>query len=223
MPRTNPISIPTHHEMACNTSGYPENRTAAQTAGSSFRIRVMKESIVLVMLSICPMLQGCVGFVVLKQHTQAINNPVIYSRPNDDVPAQTRQVALKEMAASKEFEEVIRQIKVGHETGVNNALVVRAITNATNDVVWVVYTPLWLQTHWGSPARICHSPTSPDEIWIYRFGPIWEGVMPILIVPIPLELPVGEKKVCFTLRDGHVVSVDFTTPALGGWMWPSGI
>ena len=55
-----------------------------------------------------------------------------------------------------------------------------------------------------------------DEIWTYKFGSIWEGVVPIVIVPIPLVLPVGREKVCFALRDGRVVSANVTEAHMVG-------
>lgn len=168
----------------------------------------MKKFILLAIL--CPLLQGCVGFVVVKQRTVVINDPVISLRPNSELPAYSRERARKFMAISH-MDEVTN--RVSYPTpwlrpywGTN-----------------VVYTSAWLQTHWGSPNRICRSPSCVDEVWTYRFGPIWKGIMPWLIVPIPLRLPVGENKVCFTLRDGQVTSVSSTTPALGGFFWPTGM
>jgi hypothetical protein len=139
----------------------------------------MKKFILLAMLCLCPLLQGCIGLFVSKQQTLVAKNPVISSHPNDHVPAYSGDP-----------------------------------NQATN---WVVYTSAWLQTHWGRPYRVCPARSGADEVWIYRFGPIWKGIMPMLIVPIPLELPLGEKEVCFWLRDGRVVSVSFTRRDLVGW------
>ena len=72
----------------------------------------------------------------------------------------------------------------------------------------VVYTAGWLEAHWGKPTSISHAGTDHlDEIWTYRFGVIWEGVMPMILVPVPIALPVGREKVRFVLRDGRVLSV----------------
>jgi len=175
------------------------------------------------MVCLCPLLQGCVGILVLKQHTEVIKNPVISPHPNDFRPAYTREMALKDLATTREFEEIDRQIKEGHEKGVSDTAVAHAMADATNHVVWVVYTPVWLQTHWGSPNHIYRSSSGGDEIWTYHFGRIWEGVMPMLILSIPLELPVGRKTVSFTLHDGRVVSVSSTQPSDVGWGWPKGL
>lgn len=175
---------------------------AAPLAGSQrafVRTRVVatKKIILLAMVCLCPLLQGCVGFVTATQHTEVINEPVIASQPSYDNPAETREQARKRMAIADP-------------------------TLATNRVDWVVYTPAWLRTHWGKPKSIGHAPpgADADEVWTYHFGPIWEGIMPCLIVPIPLELPVGQKKIGFVLRDGHVVSMSVTRPATGGVFWP---
>src|SRR5690349_24217698 len=55
-----------------------------------------------------------------------------------------------------------------------------------------------------------------EEVWTYRFRPIWVGVVPCVIVPIPLALPVGRQTICFKLRDGNVVSASTTTPWMAG-------
>jgi hypothetical protein len=126
----------------------------------------------------CPLLQGCVGVVVLKSHTEVIRDPVIAFYPNDADPAHKRNS--------------------------------REETNA------VVYTSEWLETHWDSPHRVVRVSGGSDEVWTYRFRSIWEGIVPCVIVPIPLALPVGRQNVCFTLRDGRVVSASTTTPWMVG-------
>ena len=80
----------------------------------------------------------------------------------------------------------------------------------------VVYASEWVQTHWGNPYRVNHVSGSSDEIWTYRFRPIWEGIVPCVIVPIPLVLPVGRQKICFRLHDGCVVSASSTVPWMVG-------
>jgi hypothetical protein len=139
----------------------------------------MKKLILLVMVCLCPFLQGCVGILVSKQQTLVAKNPVISSRPNEDVPAYSGDP-----------------------------------NQATNTVI---YTSSWLRTNWGKPYRVRPVRSGADEVWIYRFGPIWEGIMPCLIVPIPLELPLGQKRVCFWMRDGRVVSVSFVRSDFVGW------
>lgn len=133
------------------------------------------------MLMFCPLLQGCVGFVIAKEHTEVTSNPVIALHRTSLFPAHAQK---------------------------------------SNPV----YTAEWLQQHWGRPDRITRigsgSTAVADEVWTYRFGPIWKGVIPALIVPIPLVLPLGREKVSFTLHDGHVVSVSSTGPDTGGVFWP---
>ena len=71
----------------------------------------------------------------------------------------------------------------------------------------VVYTAAWLEDHWGKPASITHAGTDHlDEIWTYRFGVIWEGIAPIVLVPIPIAAPTKREKVRFALREGRVIS-----------------
>jgi len=78
------------------------------------------------------------------------------------------------------------------------------------------YTTEWLYLHWGDPYRTNRVAGGSGEIWTYRFRPIWEGIVPCVIVPIPFALPVGRQKVCFTLRDGRVVGASTTTPWMVG-------
>jgi hypothetical protein len=69
------------------------------------------------------------------------------------------------------------------------------------------YTAAWLKTHWGEPKSIRHaSATDLDEIWTYKFGLNWNGVIVVVLVPIPVALPVGREQVQFILRDGCVIS-----------------
>jgi len=126
----------------------------------------------------CPLLQGCVGFAVLKQHTEVINNPVIASIRDSTYPAHNRDSS--------------------------------EATNALD------YTSEWLQKHWGSPDCIKHVSGHSEEIWTYKFRLIWDGVVPFVILPIPLAVPVGKEQVSFILRDGRVVSSRITKPWMVG-------
>jgi hypothetical protein len=67
-------------------------------------------------------------------------------------------------------------------------------------------TSEWLRNYWGDPDRISHISGGSGEQWTYKFGLVWEGVVPFVIIPIPLVLPVAKEKVCFTLYDGRVVT-----------------
>ena len=79
----------------------------------------------------------------------------------------------------------------------------------------VVYTPDLLRKYWNSPDLVNHGVGS-EEIWTYKSRLVWKGVIPFVIVPIPLILPVAREKVCLTLRDGHVVSASLTRSRTAG-------
>jgi hypothetical protein len=75
-----------------------------------------------------------------------------------------------------------------------------------------VFTSAWLESHWGKPVSIIRPEDSAsDEIWTYRFRPIWEGIVPVVIVPMPVSLPLGRERVRYVLRDGQVISATYTT------------
>jgi len=92
----------------------------------------------------------------------------------------------------------------------------------------VVYTSEWLEAHWGKPATITHAGAdSPDVIWTYRFKAMWEGILAVVVIPIPIALPLEREKVQFVLRDGRVISATQTTPqtvggAFGFFVGPCG-
>jgi hypothetical protein len=79
----------------------------------------------------------------------------------------------------------------------------------------VVYTPELLLKYWNSPDLVSHGAGS-EEIWTYKSRLVWKGVIPFVIVPIPLILPLGKETVCLTLRDGHVVSASMTRSHTAG-------
>jgi hypothetical protein len=73
----------------------------------------------------------------------------------------------------------------------------------------------WLRDHWGEPASVRQVSTqSRDEIWTYRFGRVWCGIVPCVVVPIPIVLPVGQEEVTFSVRDGRVVSAEVVRASL---------
>ena len=132
---------------------------------------------VFLLLMLCPLLQGCVGAIVLKTRTEAISDPVI---PFDsEIP-----------------QPVSRQKS----------------PEATNTVV---YTSELLRKYWNSPDLVTKSAGS-EQIWTYKTRLVWKGVIPFVIVPIPLILPVAREKVCLTLHDGHVVSASTTRSHIAG-------
>ena len=68
----------------------------------------------------------------------------------------------------------------------------------------VVYTSNWLTERYGKPASV--STNGLKQVWTYQTGWIWAGVMPVIVVPIPLAVPVGKEKTIFVLRDDRIVS-----------------
>lgn len=68
------------------------------------------------------------------------------------------------------------------------------------------FTSAWLESHWGQPAAIRRAPAGDTgEIWTYKFGPNWNGALLFLLIPIPLELPIGREQIELLVRDGKVV------------------
>ena len=71
-------------------------------------------------------------------------------------------------------------------------------------------TAIWLEEHWGKPTSVrLASPESEGELWTYKFGRVWCGVVPWVVVPIPLVLPIGREQVVFLVQErDQVVSAD---------------
>ena len=56
--------------------------------------------------------------------------------------------------------------------------------NQTNGIA---YTTSWLDTNWGKPSSITKTDDGGhEEIWVYKFGTIWSGMVPIILFPIPM-------------------------------------
>lgn len=71
----------------------------------------------------------------------------------------------------------------------------------------VIYTPAWLQTNWGKPKSIQRTGTGgTNEIWTYKYDWNWNGAVVCVLLPIPLELPVGREWTKLVIEDGHVTS-----------------
>ena len=65
----------------------------------------------------------------------------------------------------------------------------------------------WLESHWGKPAAISRVAVGDTgEVWTYKFGLNWNGTILFVLIPIPLELPIGRERVELLVRDGQVVS-----------------
>ena len=80
------------------------------------------------------------------------------------------------------------------------------------------YTPAWLETNWGKPASVKHTgPAGINEIWTYKYELNWNGAVLCVIIPIPLEVPVGQEWTKLVIQDGHVTSAKRRfTQASGG-------
>ena len=77
-------------------------------------------------------------------------------------------------------------------------------------------TTIWLSDHWGKPSHVKRvAKPAQIELWTYDFDRKWCGVLPCIVVPIPLLLPVGRERVVFHIRDGVVAKADVIT--LGGY------
>jgi hypothetical protein len=79
----------------------------------------------------------------------------------------------------------------------------------------------WLEAHWGKPQAIVRPASragGSDEIWKYRFKEVWTGIVPWVIVPIPLMLPLEGEEVRFVVRNGTVVSARRTMRRSQGWL-----
>lgn len=89
------------------------------------------------------------------------------------------------------------------------------------------YTAAWLKSNWGSPASVKAVSGGAEERWTYDFEQqCWCGVMPMLIIPVPLMVPTGHEKVVFLLKDGRVVSAkrvkQYRAMAIAGLFSPEG-
>ncbi len=78
----------------------------------------------------------------------------------------------------------------------------------------------WLRDHWGQPASIRPlSEGSQEEAWTYKCGCAWYGVIPFVVVPVPLILPLESKKVVFLVREGQVISAEVVDSNTSGWVF----
>ncbi len=147
----------------------------------------MTKLILLAML--CLTLQGCVGVVVPKTHTTVISDPVVETYSGVDY--------VFSLSAPDRFH-------THYKPDASNAF---STSQCTSE---------WLRQHWGSPSCIQHAAGEPEEIWTYKFDTAWEGIVPFVIIPIPLMLPVAHEKVCFSLRDERVIRASVTQSIVVG-------
>ena len=74
-----------------------------------------------------------------------------------------------------------------------------------------------LRAKWGEPASVePSSTTSPDELWTYKFGHFWCGLVLSPVVTVPLLLPVGRHKVVFFVREGQVIKAEVVKSGSAG-------
>lgn len=70
----------------------------------------------------------------------------------------------------------------------------------------ITYSSQWLQSHWGEPKSVRRTSSVPtEELWTYKFGTCWCGLVPMVVIPIPLVLPVKSEEIVFQIRNGQVV------------------
>lgn len=75
----------------------------------------------------------------------------------------------------------------------------------------------WLRKHWGRPRVITPASTESDvEVWTYRFGWAWCGLVPWVVVPVPLVAPVQRQKIVFHICDQKVIRADVVRSDLVG-------
>ncbi len=78
-------------------------------------------------------------------------------------------------------------------------------------------TAVSLRQRWGEPTSISQiTAGSGGELWTYEFGRVWYGVIPSVVIPIPLALPLGREKVLFQVVNGEVVSAESIIGGLAG-------
>lgn len=79
-------------------------------------------------------------------------------------------------------------------------------------------TPAWLQTNWGEPTYIKRiGKEETTEVWTYEDDLNWNGAMLFVLIPIPLEVPVGHEWTKVVIQDGRVISAKLrSTRASGG-------
>lgn len=78
------------------------------------------------------------------------------------------------------------------------------------------YTCSYVQEKWGEPDTI--SAKDNKSTLLYKHDLVWAGVMPILIIPIPLAIPVGSKSTAIECNNDVVIKAYGTrTTFYGGY------
>jgi hypothetical protein len=74
-----------------------------------------------------------------------------------------------------------------------------------------------LRMCWGEPQEIGPHPREPKwEIWTYKFDRFWCGVIPCVVIPIPLVAPLAREQVQFFVSDGRVIQAEATKRDMSG-------
>jgi hypothetical protein len=78
-------------------------------------------------------------------------------------------------------------------------------------------TPAWLETSWGKPTSVRRvGKEGTTEVWTYRHGLNWNGAVLFVLIPIPLEAPVGHVSTQVVIRDGRVIRAKLRSTHAGG-------
>jgi hypothetical protein len=74
-----------------------------------------------------------------------------------------------------------------------------------------------LRNSWGEPQAIRPHPNDPQcEVWTYKFGRFWCGVIPCVVIPIPLVAPLAREQVQFVVSGGRVIRAEATKRDVSG-------
>ena len=70
---------------------------------------------------------------------------------------------------------------------------------------------------WGEPESKARNPDG-SETWVYPDEWRWLGVIPVVVIPLPIVVPVGEARWELRIKDGVVISAEHkTTKGIGGY------
>jgi hypothetical protein len=69
-----------------------------------------------------------------------------------------------------------------------------------------------IKSRWGDPNNT--SLNGNETTLVYKQGLVWAGVMPIVVVPIPLALPVGRKNTTLICVDDAIIRATGTETGL---------
>jgi len=78
----------------------------------------------------------------------------------------------------------------------------------------VSYDMNQVKKYWGEPSNSKHN--SEYDIWLYKHPNEWCGVVPFLVIPIPLVLPVCEHSYEVKFKNNLVESIKEKYPTVWG-------